>query len=262
MDQACQNNVLHKHYKQAYGKNTHGARVDVALRLLKRSVQYNQHTSLRLLDVGGGDMQLARLFTNRLQRDCGIKAELEGWDISQVGVERAIAAGEKSRVYSICDPVAVECYGQYDIVLFFEVLEHLVDTDAAIQNLRKLLKHSGWLLLSTPNLAGWMERLSLLAGMQPHLTEVSFVPYRFGNPLARMLIKYDKDNEVSAGHLRVFTLRALKEFMRWHGIIPVRVGGCVNHSYDFISRMFARWLPGLVGDVVVLGRPVQSGNKA
>lgn len=245
---------LRKHYEQAFGKHASASRVDVALRLLRKSRCFQAGQVLRVLDVGGGDMQLGRLFANRLAERFGVTVNLEGWDLSDEGVRLATAAGEQSRVQSICAEIPAESAKQYDLVLFFEVLEHLVDTDAAVIHLRELMKPDGWLLLSTPNLAGWIDRLSLLFGMQPHTMEVSFVPFRFGNPLIERLLSYGPHN-VAAGHLRVFTLRALKRFLRWHGIRPVRIGGCVNHSFDFVSRLLAGWWPGMVGDVVVLGTP-------
>jgi SAM-dependent methyltransferase len=243
---------LQKHYELAYGRHAEAARVDVALRLLKKSATYVQRQRVRVLDIGGGDMQLGRSFANRFERQFGIQVDLEGWDISPSAVESANGAGECSQVRSICEELPAELAGRYDVIIFFEVLEHLVYTDEAVINLRKLLKPDGWVLISTPNMASWLNRILLLFGMQPHATEVSFEPIRFGEPLGNRLLPQDQ-NSVAAGHLRVFTLKALKEFLRWHGIRPVRIGGCVNVAFDFISPLFARWWPGMVGDIVVLG---------
>lgn len=252
--------TLQRHYAQAYGRKAEASRADVALRLLKKTARFERGTVLRVLDVGGGDMQLARRFISRLEAAMDVSVCLEGWDLSEEGVRRAAAAGEQSCVRSISDPLPEDDIGRYDLALFFEVLEHLVDTDTAVQNLRRLLKPEGRLLLSTPNLAGWMDRLSLLFGMQPHTMEVSFAPYRFGNPLVRRLLPHGPDDP-AAGHLRLFTLRALKEFLVWHGFRPVQTGGCVNHSFDFISRCLARWWPGIVGNVVVLATPDVEKNQ-
>ncbi len=255
-----ENDSLQKHYEQAYGKHVDASRVHVALKLLKKSAHFQTGQTLRVLDIGGGNMQLGRLFANLLAEKFDVKVDLEGWDLSVEGVRLANEAGEQSRVQSVCDEIPAESAGQYDLVLFFEVLEHLVDTDAAVIHLRQLIKQNGWLLLSTPNLAGWIDRFSLLFGMQPHTMEVSFVPFRFGNPLIGRLLPHGP-NDVAAGHLRVFTLRALKRFLRWHGIRPVQVGGCVYHSFDFVSRLFAGWWPGMVGDVVVLGTPAPEEKR-
>jgi len=245
---------LQEHYEQAFGQHADASRVDVSLRLLKKTRPFQQGQTLRVLDIGGGDMQLSRLFADRLTKEFGVQVNLEGWDLSNEGVRLAGEAGEQSTVQSVCEEIPPEAAGQYDLVLFFEVLEHLVDTDAAVINIRKLMKPKGWLLLSTPNLAGWIDRFSLLFGMQPHTMEVSFVPFRFGNPVIGRLLPHGP-NDVAAGHLRVFTLRALKRFLQWYGIRPIQVGGCVNHSFDFVSRLFARWWPGMVGNIVVLGTP-------
>ncbi|MEI6150307.1 MAG: class I SAM-dependent methyltransferase [bacterium] len=255
-----ENDPLQGHYEEAYGKHAVASRADVALRLLGKSATYPPGQRIRMLDVGGGDMQLGRLFANRFEERFGVKADLEGWDISRTAVERATAANERSQVRSICEELPSEMVGQYDIVLFFEVLEHLVHTDVAVTNIRKLLKPNGWVLISTPNMASWLNRILLFLGMQPHATEVSFEPIRFGDPLGNYLLPQDPKS-VAAGHLRVFTLRALKEFLRWHGIRPVRVGGCVNVMFDFVSPLFARWWPGMVGDVVVLGVPAIEVKK-
>ncbi|MEJ8669191.1 class I SAM-dependent methyltransferase [Streptomyces sp. MS1.AVA.1] len=63
--------------------------------------------------------------------------------------------------------------GSADAVLFSEVIEHLVDPDAALDEIRRVLRPGGHLMLSTPNLAAWYNRALLLAGVQPVFSEVS-----------------------------------------------------------------------------------------
>ncbi len=63
--------------------------------------------------------------------------------------------------------------GCADAVLFSEILEHLVDPDQALDELRRVLRPGGHLMLSTPNLAAWYNRALLLAGVQPVFSEVS-----------------------------------------------------------------------------------------
>ena len=52
----------------------------------------------------------------------------------------------------------------FDVVLLGDVIEHLRDPVAALARLRPLLRPGGRLVLSTPNVANWAIRLSLLAG--------------------------------------------------------------------------------------------------
>ena len=54
--------------------------------------------------------------------------------------------------------------GSFDVVLCGDVVEHLRDPVAALARLRPLLKPGGRVVLSTPNIANWAIRLSLLGG--------------------------------------------------------------------------------------------------
>jgi SAM-dependent methyltransferase len=54
--------------------------------------------------------------------------------------------------------------GSFDVVLCGDVVEHLRDPVAALRRLRPLLKPGGRVVLSTPNVANWAIRLSLLGG--------------------------------------------------------------------------------------------------
>lgn len=94
-----------------------------------------------------------------------------------------------------------------DLILAVEVIEHVYDPDAMLAFCRRLLRPGGVLLLTTPNLSSLVSRLSLLLGWQPLDTEVSTVT-RFGFPGATRWSV--------VGHIRVFTFRALLEFLRFH----------------------------------------------
>ncbi len=93
-----------------------------------------------------------------------------------------------------------------DVVMMSEVIEHLVDTDSAIEEAYRVLKPGGSLLLSTPNLAAWYNRGLLALGIQPVFSEVSLRSV-FGRPGSQV-----------AGHLHMFTRRALVEFLAAYGL--------------------------------------------
>ena len=88
-----------------------------------------------------------------------------------------------------------------------DVIEHLFDTDKAIAEIRKVLRKDGFLVISTPNLSSFANRLLLLFGYQPLGTEVSTHKH-YGRPK-----KYNLREGV-AGHIRVFTYKALIEFLK------------------------------------------------
>ncbi|GAA3835269.1 hypothetical protein GCM10023083_79330 [Streptomyces phyllanthi] len=105
-----------------------------------------------------------------------------------------------------------------DAVLFSEVIEHLVDPDDALDELRRVLRPGGHLMLSTPNLAAWYNRALLLAGVQPVFSEVSLRAIH-GRPGREVV-----------GHLRLYTARALREFVTAAGFEVVRLRGAPFHG--------------------------------
>ncbi len=92
-----------------------------------------------------------------------------------------------------------------DVVIMSELIEHLVDTDSALDEACRILKPGGSLLLSTPNLAAWYNRGLLALGVQPVFSEVSLRGV-FGRPGSQV-----------AGHLHMFTRRALDWLARQPG---------------------------------------------
>ena len=123
--------------------------------------------------------------------------------------------------------------GTADVVIMSELIEHLVDPDRALEEVRRVLKPGGHLLLSTPNLAAWYNRGLLAAGIQPVFSEVSLRGV-FGRP-----------GSVVAGHLRLFTRRALTEFLTASGFRCVTVAGARYHDVPRplgpLDRAFCRW---------------------
>jgi SAM-dependent methyltransferase len=105
-----------------------------------------------------------------------------------------------------------------DVVIMSEVIEHLVDTDAALDEAFRILKPGGSLLLSTPNLAAWYNRGLLALGVQPVFSEVSLRGV-FGRPGSQV-----------AGHLHMFTRRALTGLLAARGFDSIRVEGARYHD--------------------------------
>jgi SAM-dependent methyltransferase len=123
--------------------------------------------------------------------------------------------------------------GAADVVIMSELIEHLVDPDGAVAEARRILRPGGSLLLSTPNLAAWYNRGLLALGIQPIFSEVSLRGV-FGRP-----------GRVVAGHLRLFTRRALTEFLTASGFRCVAVTGARYHDVPPplrpLDRAFCRW---------------------
>jgi len=111
-----------------------------------------------------------------------------------------------------------------DVVIMSELIEHLVDTDSAVEEAWRVLKPGGTLLLSTPNLAAWYNRGLLALGVQPIFSEVSLRDV-FGRPGRQV-----------AGHLHMFTRRALTELLTARGFGPITVTGARYHDVPWPLR--------------------------
>jgi SAM-dependent methyltransferase len=112
-------------------------------------------------------------------------------------------------------PIAPE---SADVVIMSELIEHLVDTDSALDEAWRILKPDGSLLLSTPNLAAWYNRGLLALGVQPIFSEVSLRGV-FGRPGSQV-----------AGHLHMFTRRALTGLLAARGFGSIKVEGARYHD--------------------------------
>jgi len=123
-----------------------------------------------------------------------------------------------------------------DIVLFQEVIEHLYNSDLIMTEIRRVLKPRGLLILSTPNLASWTNRVALLFGFQPFSHDVSFI-----SGFGRMILK-----EGSNGHIKSFTKRALLEYIRYFGFEIIGCKGVIadgvdNPLFRTLDKIFSRF---------------------
>jgi ubiquinone/menaquinone biosynthesis C-methylase UbiE len=179
-----------------------------------------------VLDVGCGDGMAAGIAA---QHNPG--HHMIGLDWSVGSLHQALRLG-LTAVQAGIDSVPVAS-GAVDVVIMSELIEHLVDTDAALEEVLRVLKPGGSLLLSTPNLAAWYNRGLVALGVQPIFSEVSLRGV------------YGRPGRVVAGHLHLFTRRALVQFLAARGFGSVRVTGARYHDVPRplrpLDRAFCAW---------------------
>ncbi|GAA1988126.1 class I SAM-dependent methyltransferase [Catenulispora subtropica] len=182
---------------------------------------------MRILDVGCGDGAA----TAQAARACP-GHEVIGMDWSAEAVKRARSLGLTVIQGSVDAPGLPLADASVDVVVFSEIIEHLIDTDAALTELLRVLRPGGTLLLSTPNLAAWFNRSLLLLGIQPLFSEVSLRAIH-GRPGSEVV-----------GHLHLFTRRALTSLLTTNGFHVNRIDGATYHDVPrglkTLDRMFRR----------------------
>ena len=117
----------------------------------------NLDANLRFLDDSGlleSGMKVLEIGCGRgtlLHRLSARGVDIVGVEISPARIEESRSLYDGLRIYQTSGielPFADEAF---DIVLSFDVLEHIPDTDAHLAEVRRVLKPAGWLLLQTPN---------------------------------------------------------------------------------------------------------------
>jgi len=184
-----------------------------------------------ILDVGCGDGSALAVAAQYISGQ-NPAHRFAGLDWSADALRQARARG-LTVVRGSISPRLPVADGAADVVIMSELIEHLVDPDGAVAEVRRVLRPGGSLLLSTPNLAAWYNRGLLAVGIQPVFSEVSLTGV-FGRP-----------GRVVAGHLRLFTRRALTEFLAASGFRCVTVAGARYHDVPRplgpLDRAFCRW---------------------
>lgn len=186
----------------------------------------------RMIDLGCGNGGISLLFKENL----GAK-DVYGVDIDEGAIFVARQRGVKAYLLNLSEDKLPFPDEHFDLAISFEVIEHLVNPDNMLKEANRVLKKRGILLIGTPNLASWVNRIFFLVGYQPYNVEVSTeiivgVPYKKG--------VFEKP----PGHLRAFTLRALKEILEHYSFHIVKASGAPgvnpkNHIFRLLDRLFS-----------------------
>jgi SAM-dependent methyltransferase len=137
--------------------------------------------------------------------------------------------------------------GTWDVVFCGEVLEHLFAPEALVADIRALLAPEGVAILSTPNLAYWVNRVLLLVGISPLYLE-NAARMKLGRRFRRL-----GQGNPTEGHIKVFTYRALRDLLELERLEVVRV--IPTHTWNLpIDRLVNRLSPSLAANNVIVAR--------
>lgn len=177
------------------------------LTLLARHVAAGE----RVLQVDGGPGWLAEMMQAQ-------GARVMMTDLSDVAVAKARARGVDARQWEIdAGPLPFE-EGTFDVVVSDSQLEHRFDHEHALDEMARVLRPGGRLLLLLPNIAHWRVRLWLLRGRFP------YVPHTPTDPL----------------HLRFFTLHETRALLARRNLTVEVSDGCPSLWVEELYPAFLR----------------------
>jgi 2-polyprenyl-3-methyl-5-hydroxy-6-metoxy-1,4-benzoquinol methylase len=179
----------------------------------------------RILDIGSDRGE------NSAALAAATNATVVCTDISEAAVQACRARGLEAHRAAIGEAPLPFDGNSFDLVHMAEVIEHLAHPDRAMEEVRRVLKAKGHLIISTPNLACLPNRLLLPLGLQPIFTEVSE-----DRVLGRGFHLFGQGSK-PVGHLRIYSKRALLEFVEMSGFRIVRLRGVPLHTEGVIARL-------------------------
>jgi 2-polyprenyl-3-methyl-5-hydroxy-6-metoxy-1,4-benzoquinol methylase len=216
--------------------------VSVASRYIFKADPHSSHSVMlawlgagqgrRLLDVGAADGLLSRGLTDAGWRVTGLEADPGLAEAGRASCERMVVAD--------VDRDIPDLDGPFDAIVYGDVLEHLVDPLRTVQALNRWLAPGGRVVISVPNVAHLVIRLSLLIG-------------RFD---------YFDRGILDRTHVRFFTDRSLRRLLGAAGLVIVRRTATAVPLYQVappawhgralaavhgVSAAFSRTFPRLLG---------------
>lgn len=113
----------------------------------------------KVLDVGCWTGEVGRILTERGCTVTGIELDREAASLAEKVLEKVVVADlDATPLTELVEPRS------FDVVIFADVLEHLTDPRAALEQARDLLTPGGRVVISIPNVTHGSIRLALLQG--------------------------------------------------------------------------------------------------
>lgn len=185
----------------------------------------------RMLDIGAGEGYLLRANTSRFQK-------LFGMDISKKRIQHLRKDSALRKVKLSVQNVEEGTTFQsnwFDTVTLAAVLEHVFDPHAALDEIHRILRVGGELILEVPNI-GWLyPRLSLLFGYFPVTST---------------------DPGFDGGHLHYFEIHNLSAILKQHGF-SIETITCSG----LFSKLRNIWPSFLGGDLIIRATKKRTGKK-
>jgi 2-polyprenyl-3-methyl-5-hydroxy-6-metoxy-1,4-benzoquinol methylase len=207
----------------------------------------------RVLDIGAGDGLVLDWLSNETQN----RVECTGIELNEDAVQ---LMRDKGHTAHVCSASAKYPFDdeQFDVVFAGEVIEHVFDPDAMLRECHRVLTPSGTLVITTPNLLAWHNRLLMLLGVTPFFVEHSYLE-TYG-PKYSLL----RRASVPVGHLRIYNLTPFKALLRRNGFKIEKVRGFAYLPIPglfMMDKAISRSRPALASGFVVTASPTARARR-
>ena len=165
-------------------------------------LDYNPNA--RVIDLGCGDGKISAKIKEKI--GC---SEMWGIDISDDSLEKAKERGLIVKKADLNNILPFEV-NSFDVAVSNQVIEHLFYPVRFLKEICRILKPSGYAVLSTENLASWDNIAALLFGYTPFSMEFDCGLRKIGNPLSLHEKEFKED--YTCPHVRIFA---------WNGLIAL-----------------------------------------
>lgn len=197
-------------------KKNHQRRIAKVLQMIKSELSVLQNKgNMELLSIGCGNGIIERQIM-----DLGIK--VWGVDSSSKALIEAQKKGIEVSVADVTEGLPYDT-NRFDMIFAGEIIEHIIDTQKFLLEVKRVLKPGGTLILTTPNMGRLIDRIRFLFGKAP----------KHASPLNIL-------------HVRPFTFDSLKTALEDAGFTVTKIASNVM-AYDItlIFNFKSTWLSNL-----------------
>jgi len=130
--------------------------VDDRVKTIEKIIQENKYKKLKILEVGCSSGLFLQGLSNHLSENYPkIKIEMSGIDLDGDAIKNSVDSHLDLQCSSAEDLIALENKPRsYDLILHYELIEHLLDPFQFMVTVKELLKPGGYTIFTTPNALG------------------------------------------------------------------------------------------------------------
>ena len=148
-------------------------------------------------------------------------------EIKKLGIKVIITDLEKGLPYK---------NNYFDIISANQIIEHLVNVDYFMEEIHRVLKPNGYVILSTENLSSWHNLFALFLGWQAFSQHIS-TKKNIGNPLKLNMAIGGKSHDC---HIKIFTPRGLKELTQMNNLYVEKLYGAGYYPFrGILSKLLS-----------------------